>query len=376
MIKPSSQGCTIYAVKGSVEIAGVALKNNIAYPFDEPALCYTSVGGQVCVVGEGLEITQTPVELDAILKLVRRLIQVGQEFRIAVLGAPGSGKTLASSVLANGLSRGLAAGVSLCDLSPRNHLVTAGFVSSCTVTPQAAMWRGSPWTERHSVSAHFCGCSGLTDSVVSSYVGTASVAVDGALWRTSGGGCVGSVFDFPNCDDASPTTVVLPLLDFIRPTHVVVLGEWADVTDAIRRRFPGVALMKSEALVSAQNSIMTAESRLQQYFRGTVASPKLVNKVSCKLSDLTFLAVQNTSTFLECRPIKFDEVPVPSILSVSLADAEKEVPFANSAGVVWLVDIDESRNEASLYVPNGSHELPSNFLVIPLPGQLEFNTLL
>ena len=385
LLRPAGEGCTVYAVKGSIEIAGVALRNHAAYPFDEDVLCYSTIGGQLCVVGEGVVTIPAPVELDSVWKLVKRLTQQhegGQEAaRVVVLGAGQCGKSLASAILANSLSRALGVGVSYCDLSPRNNLVTTGFVSSCTVSPQVAMWRGSPWEERQSVAGYFCGCASLSESVVASYLGTASVAVDGALWRVTGGGCSAAVFDFPDCDEASPATVIMPLLDFVRPTHVVVVGDFVDVVDAIRRRFPGVALVKSEPLLrlvggNPNEDASVGKARLQRYFGGSQASPKTAHKVSCRLSELTFLAVQSTSSFLECRPVRAADVPVPSILSVSLADSEKEVPFANSAGVVWLVDIDEERNEASLYMPSGSHELPSGFLVLPLPGQMPFNTLL
>lgn len=261
--------------------------------------------------------------------------------------------------------------------------------------------------------AFFAGAGAATSSTSASILAALGQAADAAAWiarRTEHKLCY-TVIDTPTLydDAAAPLAAVSPsslhvtsrlafhraIVDIVAPTDIIFVGcantqggsdgSMDGLLAEISRTHRNVNVEFVPQLGASSRPTATGNAahlpsvhlRAQDYFFGPPSCPLGCAKVIAPLSQLVFIDVDYAVNPPAVNVVKGSErgrarndsdrgLPLPGTLcAVSLATTVAEVPFANIAGIVIVVLIDEASDEVTLVTPSGDATLPRQYLVLP-----------
>lgn len=407
----AGQQCTIVAsglvtvqlAEGVIEIAGVVLESQQQYTFMLEGFArsltfYTLEGGSVTCTGCVAETHISNTEVAPLLRLANAIAQKalsGKPICLAVVGNSGTGKTHAAHTIANALcqhyrrSTVSTPSLYLCDLNGSQNCVYAPCCVSCVEIATETSNKESPLWPSYTASPSRVQCSFFTGdrrstieaSNFNQFLHHTTQLHECAEALAKNKSCVATsrptgilLYDVPSCDPKGgiPQDVLCKkLFDVVKPTHVVFTGNsdcgwFVALREDLSRGAPQCEVvsvpMAPAVPLPPKDAFLPG---LRSYFSGTVSQPLGSSKVVVDLSEISWLRTNTTS----CEVVDPTREQLGHVLcGISHAVVAEEAPFANIAGVVVVVSVDEQNNEAVLIVPSTDESLPNNICLVPHNG--------
>jgi energy-coupling factor transporter ATP-binding protein EcfA2 len=365
---------------GSVELDGALLAPDATYRFrlskHRRATVSTLTGGSFVIKSNVNFSVHKAASRVPKLSAVVKSCAGRTNTRVVVVGERRSGKSTAARIILNGLLRAHT-GDSDCRVvylegdTACGSVCAAGTIAAAEAAPPTLPLE-SPFLETVPI-AFYTGYLHAPEAFVGHLLHTLSQAMQSAEWLVRRGEhrTQHLVVDAPNAPRGTDQRwFVKQLLELVRPTHVVVLGDedeydWV-MTEMKRLGLADAALQIQPPLVPPElprDEVTENERSFAEYLCGPPSTSLDCAAVVAPLDALKFVKFApeiGPSAVVECNP---STVAPGSVVGVSLAQTMEEVGFANIAGLLVVKEIIAAENEAIFYAPD-AEMIPRRFIVV------------